>query len=203
MLSSLPTPLELGALAGLCTVAAVACLWLTSSVKLCMYLGAAAFVLGLCASVAFGYEKMGEAKIQPQLDAAIANINHANAVAAQFQVAESAANAKAAAAIKARNAALAQLHTNVEAQINAQAAAVRDAPVNPAVVSLLNGAISQSRDGNSPAGPGVDGSTAPVTVGDWEHWSGVAIDYYGHCLAVANGLQDYINGLVAASPAAP
>ena len=202
MLSSLPTPLELGALAGLCTVAAVACLWLTSSVKLCMYLGAAAFVLGLCASVAYGYEKMGEAKIQPQLDAAIADIHRSNVVAAQFQVAESAANAKAAAAIKARNAALAKLNANVQGQIDAQAAAVRDVPVAPAVVSLLNHAISQSSDGNPSAGSGANDGAAAVTVGDWESWSAVAIDLYGHCVAQVTGLQAYITDLVAASPKA-
>lgn len=205
---TLPTPLEMGALAGACALGAGLALFFTKSLRLAMSLAAAAAVLTLCASVAYGYEKMGEDKIQPQLDAANARISKMDAAAKQFAIDADKAQRAATSVFKGQLASLKATNAQLNAKLAAQDAAIRNINVPAAVGQLLQPAIDAANSGTAPApvaGAGGNAATAAGVPGDtdvasWEGWSLQVVDLYGRCVAQVTGLQRYVADITAAQP---
>jgi hypothetical protein len=203
--STLPTPGELTALGiGLLVVAGLVVFFL-HEIKLAFYLGAGGVIVLICASVAFGYEAMGEAKIMPQVIALQKLVDDANAEAGRFKALATAAQATAEAALKAKKAAQAKAHSAFVEAVNAQPAIVLTQLVPVPVVELLNSAVDSA---NASAGLVADAgsktvaaATSGVTVRDWELWSGTVVQQYADLANQVQGLQAYIQTLSDNAPA--
>jgi hypothetical protein len=206
----LPTPLELSLYGAGLLAAAALVFYFLHLLRVSVYLAAAGGLLLFAASVAYGYEKMGEDKIRPQLEAANAKLEQAYTRAQEFRAAAVEAQDATVAIIKDRDAKLALVAKSLGDKINAQAATIRNLRFPGAARVLINSAINDAE--RATGGPGADAAPAAptedsvgpddTTVGAIEVWAGQVVGLYGQCTARVAGLQSYIQKLHVASVAA-
>lgn len=201
---NLPSPLEMGALGTGALVGAGLVLFFLKSVKIAALLFAVSMALFGAAAVANGYEKMGEAKIQPKLDAALTRIANDEARAESFRHDAVAAAAASAAQVKAKNVELAKLANTMQGRIDALSKQVSAAPVGAAAGQLLDNFIAESN--LAAFGPGSDAearaaatAARDTTVAEWEQWGGKVSALYGRCASQVIGLQNYVSQIGAAA----
>ncbi len=200
----LPTPLELGALGTGALVAAGLVFWFLKSMRIAMLLGIAGVaLLGACA-VAGGYESMGEAKIQPKLDAANARIANDEARAESFRQDALVAAAAAAKQVQAKNDQLKKITDTLQGRIDALEKQVSAAPVGAAAGQLLDNLVAESNLAAFGAGADAEARAAAAaardtTVAQWVEWGGKVSALYGRCASQVIGLQDYVKGLGSAA----
>ena len=149
-----------------CVLGGGAIFWFLKTPKLALDALVLAAVCGLCYVVSAGYEAKEEAKIQPKLDAANAQLAALAKEAQQFQDAAAAAEAKAEAADAKAKSLAAQLHKSLLEAIHAQPAQVLTVLVPAPLVQLLDSAIDTTNAGRPSAVSGtVDaGATLPRLV---------------------------------------
>jgi hypothetical protein len=204
----LPSPLELSLLGGALLAAAALVWFFLKLIRIGLYLGAAGLVVLFAASVAFGYEKMGEDKIQVKLDAANAKLEQAYTRAQEFRDAAVQAQAETVKVIKDRDEKLAIVAKSLGDKINAQARTIRDLRFPADARVLINSVIDDAQ--RAAGGSGVAGAAAPAaeapagdtTVGAVEQWAGEVVGLYGRCVSRVEGLQSYVKKLQVASVAA-
>lgn len=206
--SWLPDPGTLTACGGGLLIAAGLVFVFLHSIRLALYLGAAAFLMLFAGSVGFGYEAKEEAILMPRIVALQKVVDDANARAAQFQRDAVAASARADALAKSRRAAIVAAVAPLRAQINAQAAAIRNLSIPAAAGELLNPAINAVNATNSTAASiAADGATAAAsvagatTLGAVEGWAGQVVEQYGECVSQVHGLQQWASDIVKAAAA--
>jgi hypothetical protein len=203
--SALPTPLEMTALGTALIVGAGLVFWFLKSVQIAMYMALAAGALFLCATVAYGYELAGEAKIQPKLDAALAQLAKLDAEATQFRSDAMVARDAAVATIRSKNAAIATLTAKVKEGLDAQNPVVANTVVPADAVLWLNTHVASA---NAAAfGSDLSGSAGAVavaadsTVRQWEEWGAQCADQYSAVAQQLIAVQDYYARLVTSSAA--
>jgi len=202
----LPTPLEMGALGTAALIGAGLVMWFLKSVRIAAVLFAASMALFGAAAVANGYEAMGEAKIQPKLDAANARIANDEARAESFRQDALVAAANAASQVRAKNAELEKLRNTMQGRIDALTKEVTGAPVRAAAGQLLDNFVAEA---NAAAfGPGADAearaaaaAARDATVAEWVQWGGKVSALYGRCASQVIGLQTYVKSLGTAADA--
>lgn len=206
--SWLPSPGAMMALGGSLLVAAALIFVFLHLLRVAIYLGMAGVILTVVASAGFGYEAQGEAKIMPQVVALQKVVDDANARAAQFQRDAVAASARADALAKSRRAAIVAAVAPLRAQINAQAAAIRNLSIPAAAGELLNPAINAINTANSAAVGAADGAAptaatvaGATTLGAVEGWAGQVVEQYGECVSQVKGLQQWAGDIVKAAAA--
>jgi hypothetical protein len=204
--SALPTPLEMTALGTALIVGAGLVFWFLKSVQIAMYMALAAGALFLCATVAYGYEQLGEAKIQPKLDAALAQLAKLDAEATQFRSDAMVARDAAVATIRSKNAAIATLTAKVKEGLDAQNPVVANTVVPSDAVVWINTHIASANVAAFGAGTGDEATAAAAhavagTVRQWEEWGAECADKYSATVIELNAVQDYYARLVTSSAA--
>lgn len=205
----LPTPLEMTALGTTALIGAGLVMWLLHSVRFAAILFAISMMLFGAAAVANGYEAIGEAKIQPKLDAANQRIANDDARAESFRQDALVAAANAAAQVKAKNVELAKITNTLQGRIDALQKQVTAAPVGAAAGQLLDNVIAESNLASLGSGADAEARAAAVaardtTVAEWIQWGGKVSALYGRCASQVIGLQTYVTSLgVAAQKGAP
>ena len=200
----LPSPLAMTALGTALIVGAGLIFFFLHVIRIALIVGAIGAVLLFAAGIAFGYERMGEAKIQPQLDAALAKLSKLDAEATQFKSEAIAASDHAVALVKAKNAQIVALNAKLRERINALPPEVANLSVPAPAGVLLNTNIADAND--SAFGPGAGdqaraaaAAAATATVRDWVAWGSAVSVQYGRVAAQLTAIQAYVDGLAAAS----
>jgi hypothetical protein len=190
----------------LCVAGGLAIVFAPIGKKLGFYACLVGGLVIFASTVAFGYERMGEAKVQPKLDAALSQLKTEHDANELFKQQAAAAQAAAAAKIKALRAQLAAQAKTFQEKIDAQPASVAGVRIPADASRVLNGLIGDVND--SAIGPhagdearAAAASAVDTTLKQWEIWGGQVVTMYGQCAAQVNGLQDYVSKLAAASAA--
>lgn len=204
----LPSPLAISAAGTALIVGGGLVFFFLKSIRLALIMGIAGGVCLTCAGVAYGYEEIGIAKVQPKLDAALARIANDEARAESFRLDAIAAQAKADADLKTKNDRIAALGKQLREKINALPPAVANAVVPADIGRVLQPAIDAVNAGSAAgAGAVAEGAAAAAvsvgatTVQAWADWSATVIEMYGQCGNQVTGLQGYIDKLVIAGRA--
>ena len=203
----LPSPLALTALGTTLIVGAGLIFWfIKPMIKIALVMGLVGGFLLACAGVAYGYEEMGKAKIQPQLDAALSRIANDEARAESFRQDAVVAANNAADVVRKKNDELKKLKDKLQGRIDALEKQVTAAPVGAAAGQLLDHVIAENNSASF--GPGADAealaaaaSAVDTTVAQWIQWGGEVANLYGKCATQVLGLQDYVGKITAAANA--
>lgn len=210
-MSGLPSPLDLAALGGLLCVAGGASFYFAPAMfKLSAILAGAGGVLLLVSGAAFGYERMGEAKLQPKLDAALNRAETAEGLLEKQRQYAAELDQKAKNAATDSEAAYElylKEHADNEKLTRAQRAAipadVASMRIPESVISLLDGipATSLNTGSKVPAGPsgvvasGPRTAAADSTLGAVADWGIACRAQYDLATKQVNGWIDYFNKL--------
>jgi hypothetical protein len=203
---TLPTPLEMTVLGTGLIVAAGLVFFFLKILQMALWLGAAGCLLLLCASIAFGYEDMGEKKIQPLLDAANSKISRIDAASTEFKRVAGVSAVQATQATQAKNAALAQLRTAQKGRLDAQPPDVAGLVIPAAASVYLNSNISAANLAALGLGAGDEAAAAAAAatttkLRDWEEWGTAVSNQYGRVAGQLIELQNHYNRLFASQPA--
>lgn len=191
----------------LCVAGGMAAWFLPVAKRVGFYAIGAGMLLIFASTVAFGYERMGEEKIIPERDRALAQLKTEHDANELFKKQAAAAQAKAAATIKALRAQLDAQAKSFQEKVDAQPASVAGVRIPADASRLLNNYIA---DLNTAAFGGESGQEArtaaaaavDTTVAQWQTWGGQVALMYSECAVQVIGLQGYIGALVAASTTA-
>jgi hypothetical protein len=171
--------------------------------KVALILGAAGFVILLCAGVALGYKQQGiaevTAKLQPVIDDLTAKINAQREYAARLVLEQNAISSRASAKAKeikdATDARFASLYASIKADAKARAT-----PADPSTVGVLDAAISAA-NATGPAAPAPGTGDSPTgftplaSESDVATWGATCAQLYAQARSQVIGLQNYYNSL--------